>query len=152
MITETGHVLEIDAGHAWVACRRQLECERCARGQGCGGGVIGRMLGDRLHRVRVATGGLPLEPGDQVRIGLDEEAVMRAAFVVYLVPLVAAIGLGALAWGLFGSDLSAALGTAAGLAGGLAWARGYSQRHAGDARFQPVVLERVAAHACEPAP
>lgn len=151
MITETGHVLETDGGHAWVACRRQLECARCAEGKGCGGGVIGKMLGDRLHRVRAATGGLAVSPGDRVLIGLDEDAVMRAAFVVYLVPLVGAIGAGALAWGLLDSDLTAALGAVAGLVAGLAWARGYSRRHEHDARFQPVILERVAERACETA-
>lgn len=148
MITETGHVLEVEAGHAWVACRRQVECARCARGEGCGGGIIGKMLGDRLHRVRAATGGLSVAPGDRVRIGLDEDAVMRAAFVVYLVPLAAAVVAAALAWNLVGGDASAALGAVAGLGGGLVWARRYSRRHEHDPRFQPMVLERVAGDPC----
>lgn len=148
MITETGHVLEVEEGHAWVACRRQVECARCARGEGCGGGVIGKMLGDRLHRVRAATGGLLVAPGDRVRIGLDEDAVMRAAFVVYLLPLAAAVLAGSIAWSVLGGDAAAALGALAGLAGGLAWARGYSRRHEHDPRYQPVVLERVAGEPC----
>lgn len=148
MITETGQVVDLGAGHAWIACRRQVECARCAEGKGCGGGLIGRMLGDRLHRVRAVTGGLSLAPGDRVLIGLDEEAVMRAAFVVYLVPLLAAVAAGGLAWGTLGGDAAAAAGALAGLAGGLAWARGYSRRHEADPRFQPVVLRRVGDEPC----
>lgn len=151
MITETGHVLEVEADHAWVACLRQVGCARCAEGKGCGGGIIGKMMGDRLHRVRVATGDVPVTPGDQVVIGLREDAVMRAAVVVYLLPLVAALGAGILAWSAVGGDLAAALGALAGLAGGLFWARRYSERHARDARFEPVILERVAHSVCETA-
>jgi sigma-E factor negative regulatory protein RseC len=148
VITETGQVLEIEGSHAWVACRRQVECARCARGEGCGGGIIGKMLGDRLHRVRAATGGILVAPGDRVRIGLDEGAVMRAAFVVYLAPLAAAVVAAALAWSLVGGDAAAALGAMAGLGGGLVWARRYSRGHEHDPRFQPVVLERVAGERC----
>jgi len=148
LITETGHVVELDHGHAWIACRRQVECARCAEGKGCGGGLIGRMLGDRLHRVRAVNGGLALAPGDRVMIGLDEDAVMRAAFVVYLAPLVAAVGAGALGWATLGGDAWAAAGALAGFGAGLAWARSYSRRHEADPRFQPVVLQRIADQPC----
>lgn len=148
MITETGHVVELGHGHAWIACRRQVECARCAEGKGCGGGLIGRMLGDRLHRVRAVTGGLSLAPGDRVMIGLDEDAVMRAAFAVYLAPLLAAVAAAALGWATLGGDAWAAAGALAGLGAGLAWARGYGRRHEADPRFQPVVLQRISDRPC----
>lgn len=103
--------------------------------------MLGRLLGDRLHRVRVITGGHALAPGEQVLIGLREDAVLRAALAVYLVPLVAA-----LAGGIVGSvlrpasDAAAILAAAVGLVAGLAWARGYGRRHASDPRFQPTVI------------
>jgi glycosyltransferase involved in cell wall biosynthesis len=77
---------------AWVACQRQVECQRCAEGRGCGGGVLGRLLGDRLHKIRAATGSVAVAPGDQVLIGLGEDVVLRAAAAVYLVPLLLALG------------------------------------------------------------
>ena len=58
MITETGRVLQVEGEWALVACRRQVECARCAAGRGCGGGVLGKLLGDRLHHVRAATGAI----------------------------------------------------------------------------------------------
>lgn len=144
MITETGRVLEVKGAWAWVACRRQVECQRCADGRGCGGGVLGRLLGDRLHRVRAATGSVEVAPGDQVLIGLEEDAVMRAAAVVYLVPLLAALAGGALAVSLAGGgDLVAIAGAVAGLMLGVRWARVYSRRHEADALFQPVILKRT---------
>lgn len=141
MITETGRVLEVEGDWAWVVCRRQAECARCAEGRGCGGGVLGKLLGDRLHKVRAATGALAISPGDHVRIGLGEDAVLRAAAAVYLVPLLAALAGGvAVATAAGGGDLAAISGAAAGLFLGLGWARRYGRRLAADAALQPVIL------------
>jgi sigma-E factor negative regulatory protein RseC len=149
LITETGRVLEVEGAWAWVACRRQAECARCAEGRGCGGGILGRMLGDRLHKVRASTGAVAVAPGDQVLIGLGEEVVLRAAAAVYLVPLLLALGGAVAAAALTGAgDLAAVPGAAAGLVLGLAWARGYSRRHGADASLQPVILRRTDAAGC----
>ena len=149
MITETGRILEVDGDWAWVACQRQVECPRCAEGRGCGGGVLGKLLGDRLHKVRVATGSLPVEPGDQVRIGLGEDAVLRAAAAVYLVPLIAALAGGATVATLTGGgDLAAIVGAGAGLLAGLGWARRYGRRLAADTALQPVILGLAEGEGC----
>lgn len=141
MITESGRVLEVEGDWAWVACRRQVECARCAEGRGCGGGVLGRLLGDRLHKVRAATGTVAVSPGDQVVIGLGEDAVLRAAAAVYLLPLLLALAGAAIAAMLSGGgDFTAMGGAALGLLAGLGWARGYGRRHARDAALQPVIL------------
>jgi len=141
LITETGRVLQVEGEWALVACRRQVECARCAEGRGCGGGVLGKLLGDRLHQVRAATGAVPVATGDRVLIGLSEDAVLRAAAAVYLVPLLAALA-GAVGLGLVlpGGELGAVAGAALGLLLGLRWARTYGERHGADATLQPVVL------------
>ena len=149
MITETGRVLEVDGDWAWIACQRQVECPRCAEGRGCGGGVLGKLLGDRLHKVRAATGSVAVEPGDQVRIGLGEDAVLRAAAAVYLVPLLAALAMGATAAAMTGGgDVAAIAGAAAGLFLGLGWARRYGRRMAADAALQPVILGLADGEGC----
>lgn len=149
MITETGRVLAVEGDWAWVECRRQAECARCAEGRGCGGGVLGKLLGDRLHKIRAATGAVAVEPGDQVLIGLGEDAVMRAAAAVYLVPLLFALAAGVVAATLAGgSDLAALAGAVAGLVLGLGWARDYSRRHAADSALQPVILRRADGTGC----
>ena len=152
MITETGRVLEVDGDWAWVACRRQVECARCAEGRGCGGGVLGRLLGDRLHKLRAATGSVTVAPGDLVLIGLGEDAVMRAAAAVYLVPLLAALAGGVAAAILFGGgELVAIAGATAGLWGGFRWASAYSRRHAASTALQPVILRRADNAGCRAA-
>src|SRR6056297_686594 len=134
MITETGRVIGVEGDWAWVACKRQVACARCAEGRGCGG---------RLHEVRVAKGSVTVARGDRVLIGLGEDAVMRAAAAVYLLPLVTALGGGVAASALGGGgELPAILGAAAGLVAGLAWARGYSRRHADGSALQPVIRRR----------
>src|SRR5690606_16847485 len=106
-------------------------------------GVLGRLLGDRLHEIRAATGAVDVSPGDQVVIGLGEDAVLRAAAAVYLVPLLLALAGGAGAAALSGGgDLPAILGAAAGLLLGLRWARAYGRRNAASAALQPVILRR----------
>lgn len=152
MITETGRVLEVDGEWAWVACRRQVECARCAEGRGCGGGVLGKLLGDRLHKLRAATGSVAVAPGDMVLIGLGEDAIMRAAAAVYLVPLLSALAGGAAAAGLAGGgELAAIAGAAAGLWAGFLWARAYSRRHAASAALQPVILRHAEGAGCRAA-
>ena len=111
--------------------------------------MLGKLLGDRLHKVRAATGAVPVEPGDQVIIGLGEDAVMRAAAAVYLVPLLLALAGGVAAAMLAGGgDLAAVAGAAAGLVLGLGWARGYSRRHAADPSLQPVILRLTDGAGC----
>jgi sigma-E factor negative regulatory protein RseC len=149
LITEIGRVLEVEGDWAWVACRRQVECARCAEGRGCGGGVLGRLLGDRLHKVRAATGAVAVQPGDQVLIGLGEDAVLRAAAAVYLVPLLLALAGGVAATSLTGGgDPAGIAGAVAGLALGLGWARGYSRRNAANASLQPVILRHTEGAGC----
>jgi sigma-E factor negative regulatory protein RseC len=149
LITETGRVLEVEGDWAWVACRRQVECARCAEGRGCGGGVLGRLLGDRLHKIRAATGSVAVSPGDQVVIGLGEDVVLRAAAVVYLVPLLLALAGGAAATVLAGGgDFAALVGAAVGLALGLRWARAFGRRNAADSALHPVILRRTDGSGC----
>lgn len=142
MIEEQAEVTAIDADGAWVACRAQAGCARCAEGRGCGGGLLGRWLGDRLHRVYVIhQGGLAV--GDCVVIGLDERAVLRAALLVYGVPLGALLAGAWLGHVLYASDLAALAGAALGLLVGFGWVRAFSRKIRRHRGFQPAVLRRV---------
>lgn len=142
MIEEQAEVTEVNGGYAWVACRAQQDCARCATGNGCGGGLLGRWLGDRLHRVRVTHDG-SVRVGECVVIGVDERVVLHAAAVVYGVPLVA-LGVGALAGeAVFASDAGAFGGLVAGLAAGFLWVRSFSRKIPVQRWFQPAVLRRA---------
>ena len=133
MIEEQAEVVELDGAHAWVACRAQQDCARCAEGRGCGGGVLGRWLGDRLHRVRAIHDG-HAQVGDCVVIGVDPRVVLFAALLIYGAPLAALLadhGAGA-----FG-------GLVLGLAAGFLWVRGFSRKIPVQRWFEPAILRRA---------
>lgn len=143
MIIERGRICQLEDGRAWIECQSRGGCERCARGQGCGGGVLGALLGDRLHRVRACAAGHELRLGDQVEIGIRESALVLGALAVYGLPLAGLLG-GALVAGLLAGFASDGLTLAGGLAG-LVVAVGLSRRlhRRGAGRFEPAITRNL---------
>jgi sigma-E factor negative regulatory protein RseC len=140
MIIETAHVLRVSGSVAWVRCDGHAGCQRCAQGQGCGGGVMGRLLGERLREVTVDAGGFRLASGDRVRIGLSETALLKSSLVMYLLPLLTMLGaaliadrLAPAAW----QELASVAAALPGLWAGLALARAFGRRRTG---FAPRVV------------
>jgi sigma-E factor negative regulatory protein RseC len=88
MMVERARVVAVDAEACWVETIATPACSACASGQGCGGGVIGKLLGERRTHLRVV---LPasLRPAvdDEVEIGVHEHGVLRASALAYLLPL-----------------------------------------------------------------
>ena len=88
MMVERARVVAVDADACWVQTIATPGCSACSSGQGCGGGVIGKLLGERRHHLRVA---LPasVRPAvdDEVEIGVREHSVLRASVLAYLLPL-----------------------------------------------------------------
>lgn len=141
VILEPAVVLESADGVARVRCLRQAGCARCAEGRGCGGGIFGRLLGDRLHVVEALYQDPAPAPGSEVVIGLPESAVLGAAVVQYLLPLLTMLVgavLGSAVTG--GGDAAAVAGAATGLLAGLWHARRFGRLKARDPRFRPRVL------------
>lgn len=142
MLEEQAEVTEIDGETAWVACRAQQDCLRCAEGRGCGGGLLGKWLGDRLHRVQVNHFG-DIRVGDCVVIGLDERLLVALALRVYGLPLVLMLAGAALGSVIGTGDAAVGLGMAAGLAAGFAWLQLFSRKIGAVRRFRPSVVRRV---------
>jgi sigma-E factor negative regulatory protein RseC len=88
MMVERARVVAVEPDACWVEAIATPGCSACASGQGCGGGVIGKLLGERRHHLRVA---LParLRPAvdDEVEIGVREQGLLRASALAYLLPL-----------------------------------------------------------------
>ncbi len=145
MIVESGRVERIEEGFAWVICAGQVGCVRCAEGRGCGGGLLGRLLGDRLHRIRAVAGSQALQAGDRVEIGLDEAALLRGSLRVYGFPLLGMLGL-PLLLRLFAAqsgDGSLVIASVVGLVAGLAVARHSSEKISRNPLYQPHIIRRV---------
>jgi len=142
MIEETGQVVRVQGAFAWVEGERRSSCGSCSAQEGCGTGVIARALKNRVVTLKVVNR-IDARVGDRVVIGIPETGLVRGAFAVYAVPLLALFA-GALCghWLAGGGDLAAIAGAAAGLAGGLAWLSRFGRRTRTDASFQPVVLRQ----------
>jgi sigma-E factor negative regulatory protein RseC len=150
MIEERAEVVAREGRFAWVQTQRASTCGACAVNKGCGTAALAKVLGQRSTRVRVlneAGAGV----GEQVIIGLPEQALVRGALAVYLVPL-----LGLLGGALFGAHLAGRLLAeqpdlfsiffgGLGLAVGIGWLRYHARHIREDARYQPVVVRRLGA-------
>jgi len=145
MILTRGRVLEVSGSHARVVRDAAQACERCAAGQGCGGGLFARLAGPRRHEVRARVAIEGLCPGEDVILGLPEAGLLAGAFAVYTVPLGGLLLGAALAGVVFdvGTDAGVLAAGGAGFAAGLLWLARYARRVAGDPRFQPSIVGRV---------
>ena len=142
MIEERAIVTRIDAEQVYVQALNMGNCKRCAEGRGCGGGLLGRLGRHRQHAIPVTSKVADLQSGDPVVVGIGSEALLRASVMVYLMPLVGMIGMGAIArLGLNAGDLLMAAFAVAGLAAGLLYVR-WKSESMDAAQFRPIVLRR----------
>lgn len=144
MLEEQARVLAVEEGAVWVEADRRRGCARCEAGQGCGGGVLGRLTTRGSSRVRALNALQDLAEGDEVVLGLDEQLLVRGSIMTYLVPLITML-LAAIFAEQFlqTSDLAVAAFGAVGLGAGLLILRMYSRGLQHNARFQPRVLRRA---------
>ncbi len=149
MIEEQATVTRVGDGVAWVRTGRKTACSGCSLNKGCGVSVLERMLGDR-HTTLQVVDPLSVQCGDQVIIGIEEQALVKGSMVVYIVPLLAMMlsaitGSALLApWLGLPAEGSSIFTGLLGLAGGLAWLSRFSRRIGNDSHYQPVILRKTA--------
>jgi sigma-E factor negative regulatory protein RseC len=102
-------VVEVDA---------DVICPRCAQGRGCGAGLFSRASNARRVEAMIPPG-LVVETGDVVRISLAPEHILRAAVMVYGLPLGGAAVAAVVAYQLGLGDAGAAALALAGLGTGI---------------------------------
>ena len=126
---------------AIVAVEAASVCSRCASGRGCGAGVFTARQGVRRLEVVLPDGG-DLAEGDVVNIELAPGNVLRAALLVYGLPLAGAAAGAALAYAFALGDAGAALAALGGLAAGAAAGRHRVRRDSCLARYTPTLSRR----------
>ena len=118
MIRETGRVIEAADGTACVLVERSAACHGCAAQGVChtlGGGSDARVTVNNDQNAQV---------GDVVELGIRESSLVRASFIVYMIPVAALFAVAALAgalaprWG-WDPEASAAAGAVIGLVASL---------------------------------
>lgn len=138
MITEQGTVIAEKDDRVWVQTIRQSACESCSARSGCGQRVLASATGGRANQVLVDNT-VSARVGDEVMLGIDEQALLVASLVVYAVPLVLMVLASVVGHQLSGgSDLWAIVSAVAGLGVGFGLGRKL-QSDRGD-RYQPRLL------------
>lgn len=151
MIEEHAQVVALDENdEVWVETQRRSACGQCAANKGCGTATLAKVLGNKRSRVRVLNPqATSVVVGDDVVIGINEQALVRGSLAVYTVPLLALF-----IFGFLGQALSAQLlvvnqdilPIVCGLIGlllGFGWVRRFTRGIADSDRYQPVLLRRV---------
>jgi sigma-E factor negative regulatory protein RseC len=150
MIEEHAQVVALGKDDVWVETQRRSACGQCAASKGCGTATLSKVLGNKRSRVRTLNPkATKVVVGDEVVIGIREQALVRGSLAIYTVPLLALF-----VFGLLGQVLSAqllmenhdTLPIIFGLLGlglGFVWVRRFTRSIADDERYQPVLLRRV---------
>lgn len=146
MLETQGRVIAVEAGFAWVESLRQGGCSSCASKGACGSQLLGEALtpvkrGEAANHV-LAQDPLGVRVGDTVLLGVEEKGALRAAFLMYGLPLLGLMSglLLAQPWG----DLWAIAAGITGLALSLAvvWLLGRASQHK-PKEIQPMILARL---------
>ncbi len=117
MIEENATVVQVESGYAIVETQQKAACGSCNSAGSCSTTVLSGLFKRRHNRVRVLNP-IDARPGQQVIIGLQEQALLKVSFLAYLLPLASMFLLAMLAQYL-ARDLGITLGELPGIIGGL---------------------------------
>lgn len=144
MIQEQAIVVNVERDIASLEIIRNKPCGLCGQTQGCGISFWGRLFGHRSNTFKVKNS-MNAKVNNLVIVGVQENALLLSALIVYGVPLAALILGAAFANVAFANDLHAdrntLLGALFGLFVGYLWLKIYQQAASYGARHQPVIFE-----------
>ena len=106
MIEERARVIAVENDQLLLEAQTRSTCTGCAARQGCGTSVLSRWVGRRFTRFQ-APNTVNARVGDEVVVGLAEEAMLHGSLLVYLMPLLAMIVAAVLADSLVAADAAA---------------------------------------------
>jgi sigma-E factor negative regulatory protein RseC len=86
MLEESAIVVKIDQGQTWVVGIQNNACAGCAQKTSCSSTALASVLKKKPIPV---DNELSLQIGDTVIVAIDESELLRAAFSLYLLPLIA---------------------------------------------------------------
>ena len=146
MIEETARVIAIENNQLLLEAETRAACNACAAKQGCGSSVLSKWIGRKFTRFQVPNT-VNARVGDQVVVGLAEEAMLKGSVFVYLLPLLAMIGSALLADGLISTDAASrdlwvVVSAVAGFVVMLFISRWFLSTSTNRSRLTPVVLRK----------
>ncbi len=146
MIEETARVIAIENNQLLLEAETRAACNACAARQGCGTSVLSKWVGRKFTRFQ-APNTVNARVGDEVVVGLAEEAMLKGSVLVYLLPLLAMIGFALLADSLVSNDtasrdLLVLVSAVAGFALMLFISRWFLSTNSNKSKLTPVVLRK----------
>lgn len=143
MIEEQGKVLSIEPDAVWVETIRRSTCGSCQARAGCGQALLQKLgSGARFGFIRVLCD-QKLQVGDEVIIGLPEDAVLKASALMYALPLIMLFVFASLADVAGLSELWVILAAAGGLTAGFSAAAWWTKRKRGNPAYQARVIRSL---------
>jgi sigma-E factor negative regulatory protein RseC len=151
MIEETATVVDVQDDYAIVATAQRAACGSCDSSGSCSTSVLSGLFKRRQNQLTVLNP-IHAQPGEQVIIGLQETALIKASFMAYLLPLLcmmfAAIAVQQLTeyYKLLGGELPIVVGGLLGLFAGLFLFKRITVRKRSDPAYQAVILRQANIH------
>jgi len=142
MMEEQAIVVGVNGNQISVTTDRSSSCGHCSAKSGCGSALLGEFF-NRNSQELVVESELPLETGDKVVLGLNDDALLRGSFVVYAIPLLAMLLFAVIANQFLFSELVIIASGMVGFALGMTYVKFFSIVAHNAERFRPVVLRRI---------
>ncbi len=86
MVEETAQVIKVDGDVVWVQAIQKSACGSCQAQKGCGHSLLAK-VGQKKIELPVAGNDVLVSSGDQVVIGVPEQAILRSSLLMYGLPL-----------------------------------------------------------------
>jgi sigma-E factor negative regulatory protein RseC len=152
MIEETARVVSVDRKFALVETEQRASCGSCQSQSSCGTSLLAGLFKRRHNQLKVLNP-VDAKPGEQVVIGLQEQALLKISVLAYLLPLLtmilAAILTATLIQGLAPyltlsiGELPQVVGGLLGLIGGLYFLKALVRKRRHDPGYQAVILRHA---------
>lgn len=148
MLKETGAVVAIEEDGLWVETVQQSACASCAAKTGCGTQVLAKFTAAKNMTFVKAffdqqSKNLAWQVGDRAILGIEENALVKAAIIAYGLPLVFMLVTAGLVSQWVQLDFVVALSAFVGLVGGAILVRLFLRFSRGNTNFHAIVLGKT---------
>lgn len=145
MIEEHAVVIGVSEDFATLEVVRKKPCGLCGKSRGCGVSLWGKLFNHQS--AFMARNDIGAKVGDNVVVGVDEQALLKGSMKIYAVPIFSLLA-GAILAMLFlppeasseTKDIYTVIGAAAGLAISLVWLKAHAAGRTWNESHQPVIL------------
>ncbi len=128
MIEQAAHVHSIDQTTVWLDTLRLSTCNSCSMKSGCGQRLMNQATDCKRSRIALPVPStMSLSVGDEVVLGIPQNAFIKASLLTFAMPLVSMLGCALLAQWLRLSEPVTVIVALLGLGLGLLLLRWYSQ-------------------------